>query len=366
MQRPFRRQATGERASAMAAKCAQLREHALACEGEGQIRRAIEAWTELSRLQEDAAVESHLVELRCDARNFETPATPAEPWPRPFVDPFPDVIGEPPEIDAEQLSTDLLGGAILHHGCLLVRGFMQPDRVEKLRATIDRAFDGRQQSVQGAPSDETAPWYVPCAPWNAAAGLAVAERIRAFNEGCRAGHVVDSPRALAQVVDALESSHATRVVSDYLGEPAVLSVQKTMLRRVPPDASPRWHQDGSFMGLDTRAVDVWVALTECGEGTNAPGLAILPKRLNSTPSGRMSGRQSGLESVLTYRDIEKVGEGLSPVRPRCAAGDALMFDGFLLHGNGGGKPGLTRDRYALEAWMFARSSMPDDYLPLVV
>ena len=36
------------------------------------------------------------------------------------------------------------------------------------------------------------------------------------------------------------------------------------------------------MGLSSRAVDIWVALSECGEGTDAPGLSILPRRLDTS------------------------------------------------------------------------------------
>ena len=347
-------------------KRADLRSRALACEAAGQISAAISAWTELNRNAADAWIESHLVDLRCDPRNFDStnraqPEISVEAWPREIADPFPDVSGDVPEIQADELSVEVLGGAILHHGSLLVRGLLTPDRAEELRATIDRAFAGRQLHVQGVPSDQTTPWYVPCAPWDAAEpGAATATR--SHNDTCKAVHAADSPRALFQVLDAFASTKVVAVINEYLGERALLSIRKTMLRRVPPDASPSFHQDGTFMGLQTRAVDIWVALTECGEGADAPGLAILPKRLHT--SVRLDAAAPYLP--LTPGELEAVADGTAVVRPRCYPGDALLFDELCLHANGGDQPGLNRDRYALEAWMFAPSAKPAHYLPISV
>lgn len=47
------------------------------------------------------------------------------------------------------------------------------------------------------------------------------------------------------------------------------SLQKSTLRRSAPVHNfSAWHQDGSFLGPTTRAMNVWVALTACG---GAPG-----------------------------------------------------------------------------------------------
>ncbi len=366
-QRRFRRRTTPDLSEP---DLSELRSRALAHESAGRVRAAISEWTALNRIEPDAWIESHLVDLRCDPRNIEADhaahagapgANPAGQWPRALADPFPEITDRPPEIRADELSMEVLGGAILHHGCLLVRGLFTRDRAEELRATIDRAFAGRQQHVQGVPSDETTPWYVPCGPWDAAEPLA-ANGVRNYNDTCKAVHVADSPRALFQVFDALASTSVVAVIDEYLGERALLSIRKTMLRRVPPDARPAYHQDGTFMGADTRAVDIWVALTECGEGTDAPGLAILPKRLDA------SARPDAVGPLipLNAEELAVVADGTPVVRPHCQPGDALLFDELCLHANGGEQPGLTRDRYALEAWMFAPSGKPGHYLPILV
>lgn len=343
----------------------ELRTRALAHEAEGRIRDAMSAWTELNRIVADPWIESHVVDLRCDPRNIEADATdrgtPIQPWPRRLVDPFPDISGRPPEVSADQLTMEVLGGAILHHGSLLVRGLMTRRCADELRATIDRALDGRQASLRGAPVDATTPWYAPCAAWDAAES-ARAKGFRNLGDQCSALHAADSPRALFRVMDAFESTNLIDVIAEYLGEQPRLSIHKTMLRRVPPDAQPSFHQDGAFMGTDTRAVDIWVALTACGEGTDAPGLAVLPKRLDSSvlPEGAKA------QWPLSPSVVEATVVDSQFVSPTCAPGDALLFDELLLHANGGGRPGLSRDRYALEAWMFAPSSMPAMYLPMLV
>ena len=342
----------------------ELRSRALAHESAGRIRDAISEWTALNRIDPDPWIESHLVDLRCDPGNLDAGADsgkPVEPWPRQLEDPFPDISDRPPEIQADELSMEVLGGAILHHGCLLVRGLIARDRAEELRATIDRAFAGREQHVQGVSSDQTAPWYVPCAPWDAAEPVA-ANAVRSYNDTCKAVHVADSPRALFQVLEALASTSVLPVINEYLGERALLSIRKTMLRRVSPDAKPSFHQDGTFMGVDTRAIDIWVALSDCGEGTDAPGLAILPKRLHATARTK----EVGPLIALSADELMTVAEGIRVAYPHCRPGDALLFDELCLHANGGGRPGLKRNRYALEAWMFAPSAKPADYLPILV
>jgi hypothetical protein len=329
------------------------------------MRKAIAAWSELNRLRPDAEIEAHLVDLRCDprniaARNAEIPLQPVAPWPRRLDDPFPDVSGHPPEVSADELSMELLGGAILHHGSLLVRGLVARDRVDALRTTIDRAFDARQRHAQGAPSSATTPWYLPCRRWDEAD--AAANALRKYSKNGTGLYAADSPRGLFEVVDALTSTNVLTVINEYLGEPALLSIHKSMLRRVPPNVKPSFHQDGTFMGMATRAVDIWLALSECGEGADAPGLALLPRRLEES----VRPNAAKPEIPLNAEELEAACAGTRVVSPRCEPGDALLFDELCLHANGGDRPGLTRDRYALEAWMFAPSAIPGPYLPILV
>ena len=60
-------------------------------------------------------------------------------WPPALSDPFPGAIGVP-EIAAADVTSAILGGALLHHGSLLVRGLVPADRAAILRQAIDHAF----------------------------------------------------------------------------------------------------------------------------------------------------------------------------------------------------------------------------------
>jgi ectoine hydroxylase-related dioxygenase (phytanoyl-CoA dioxygenase family) len=319
----------------------------------GDVRDAIAAWMASNAVKPDEKVEEHLVELRCSP----VPPGPGsgDDWPPDFADPFPDVSARPPEITGVELSAETLGGALQHHGCLIVRALVDRDLATALRDATDRLFDARRRN-RGVAGAAEPPWYVPCAEWSTRYPEQSAV-LRAFNDECSAMHVIDSPRSLYLAARALEESGVVPVIAEYLGEDPVLSADKLLLRRVAPTAQPSWHQDGSFMGRRTRAVNTWVALTDCGEGTDAPGIAILPRRITASVRGET------LDITLRPDELASASGDVEHVVPRMAPGDVLLFDELFLHANGGGRPGLTRDRYALEAWMFAPASMPD-YLPL--
>jgi len=62
--------------------------------------------------------------------------------------------------------------------------------------------------------------------------------------------------------------------------------------------------------------------------------------------------------------VEKLAVEAPVQRPQFAAGDGLLFDELFLHRTGV-DPTMTHQRYAIEAWFFARSSYPDGQVPLV-
>jgi hypothetical protein len=105
-----------------------------------------------------------------------------------------------------------------------------------------------------------------------------------------------------------------------------------------------------------------VALSECGGDASAPGLGLVPRRIDRvlpTWTGAISPMgvgPSGLAEAL---------QGRPPLHPAFGPGDALLFDELFLHSTGG-TPGMTRDRYALETWFFTPSTLPANYVPLAV
>lgn len=324
------------------------------------MRGQVAALTAENRVRRDAAIDERLVQVRHDAF-AELDATPLAVWPPTFDDPFPDVEGRPPEVAPAELTPAILGGAIHHHGCLLVRGLFSADRAASLVADTDRAFTARVAAEAGAPPSETSPWYAPFSPgpeWPA-----LAESQRNWVRDCGAMWIADSPAALFDVMEGLSEARIPELLHDYLGEPPAMSVNKCTLRRVRPGASGAWHQDGSFLGAGMRTVDVWVALSECGGDTSAPGLAMVPRRVDRVLATKLEGAASPIAVGKT--DLLEVLQGKPPLRPTFAAGDALLFDELFLHCTGG-TTDKTEERYALEAWFFAPSAFPSMYVPMAV
>src|SRR5260370_697889 len=102
----------------------------------------------------------------------------------------------------------------------------------------------------------------------------------------------DSPASMFDVMEGFAEAGIPELLRDYLGEPPAMSVNKCTLRRVHPAASGAWHQDGSFLGRGMRTVDVWVALSECGGDTSAPGLAMVPRRIDHVLAPKLEGAAS--------------------------------------------------------------------------
>ena len=121
---------------------------------------ALEMLTELNRKHPDPDIEERLVLLRRDAFSALEQSEGRASWPPEFEDPFEGIDGLI-EIKAPDLSLEVLGGAVRHHGHLLVRGLLPQAMVDRLVDAIDRAFAARDAHKQGAPASETAPWFVP-------------------------------------------------------------------------------------------------------------------------------------------------------------------------------------------------------------
>jgi ectoine hydroxylase-related dioxygenase (phytanoyl-CoA dioxygenase family) len=143
------------------------------------------------------------------------------------------------------------------------------------------------------------------------------------------------------------------LVTQYFGERPALSVQKTTLRRMVPESFPGgWHQDGQFLGTGIRSLNVWIALSDCG--SEAPGLDIVPTRLQRIVEVGTEGAELPFCAPPVVVEREFPGRR---IHPEFKAGDALMFDHFLLHRSWRDET-MTRPRYAVESWFFAPSVYP--------
>jgi hypothetical protein len=317
---------------------------------------AIELLTAWNPDDRPADVARRILQLRHDAY-FELADRPGRPtWPPVYGDLFVDLPpGRIPEVDHSELSAAVLGGAVLHRGSLLVRGLVDERSVERLVAHIDRALVAARAWLDGATPERTAPWFelfTPSEPFS----VGLSRRFVVQGGGVLGP---DSPLAMCAVIDVLTAAGIGSILREYLGERPALSAKKTTLRRVPPDSGSDWHQDGAFLGADVRSLNVWLALSDCG--VDAPGLDVVPRRLDLVETGTDG---AIFDWSVGAPVVERAAGSGGVVRPVFRAGDALLFDERNLHATAC-SPAMTADRYAVEAWFFAPSTYPSDQVPLV-
>ena len=308
----------------------------------GELGEAIALLTRANRSNRDARVEEQLLELRYQA--YARASHPSEPpfQPDAVDDVFPDTVI--PEIDAASLTTDRVRSAILNHGSIIVRGLVDQVGVDLLVDDIDKAFEAYDAYREEREIPDQAAWFQPFKYEKTFIE-------REFRRKAGGVLAVDSPRALFDVVEVFEEAGVGDLVRQYFSEPAALLAKKWTLRRTSHKAGASdWHQDGSFMGRDIRSLDVWVALSHCGD--DAPGIDVVGRRLDDIVERGTEGAH--LKWTVGPGVVERVAEG-KIVRPIFEPGDALIFDHMNLHCTAI-DPTMTRDRYAIEAWFFAPST----------
>jgi len=259
-----------------------------------------------------------------------------------------------PEITAAELDRDVLVAGVRQRGALLVRGLFAEQACADLRQMIDAAmaaFDRDPHAVDPQ-------WNQPLSNVR---GEPLSHKFRTVNFDPSGRPVADVPVAAQRVMAEFDRVGLTGLVQQYLGERPAVSLEKWTLRRVPPDTNSSWHQDGAFLGTDKHTLNLWVALSDCGQ--TASGLDVVARRFDHIVP-------TGTEGAFFDWDVspQVVDEqrGEDPiVSPVFQPGDAVFFDQFLLHRTGV-KPGLVDDRYALESWFFTPTSFPGHYEGLLL
>jgi hypothetical protein len=149
------------------------------------------------------------------------------------------------------------------------------------------------------------------------------------------------------------------VFDAFFGEQSVVATRKWVFRLVEPikdyggGIGGGWHQDGQFMGEGIRALNMWIPLTDCGEGTPAPGITLIPKRIGEIVEYGTRGAK--LDWVVGGELVAELAKGVHIISPNFSAGDALFFDHYSLH-RSGHEIGQSKNRYALESWFYAKSA----------
>lgn len=299
-----------------------------------------------------------LVQMRFDAFfAIDHPVPTSTSWPRIFPNSTLDGPGIP-EAPFASVTVDDIGAGIVGSGSFIVRGLLQSQQIDALRESICKAYEAHDRS-NGDPSFSSE-WFTPFQP-SPMKGVDTSIE-RNWFRGSGAVLAADSPRGLHNLLKCFKESGIIEIVSGYLGERPALSVRKTSLRRVDADQTETgWHQDGAFLGNGIRTINVWIALSDCGD--DAPSMEMVPKRLASiAPTGTPGALMSWTVSPAV---VAEVASDAPPVHLRFSAGDAIFFDEMNLHRTSS-RARFTKPRYAIEAWFFAPSCYPLDQLPLLV
>ena len=326
---------------------------------QGRHREAIDLLTRANMRERSAKIEERLVVLRHEAFFHQSFSSTLPHWPPPVSDRFVDQQGIP-EIDAELLSAEILRDGVFNRGSIIIRGLLPNSDVERLREGIIQTYRHHDLALAGEPTSKTTPWFVPFQP-TPRDGNQDLNRVWFRETGAELA--ADSPRGLHDLLEIFAANGIDTLAGDYLGERPALSVKKTSLRRVPHNQQSEngWHQDGAFLGEGIRTMNLWIALSDCG--VDAPSMDMVPRRLDYiVPTGTEGAMFSW--SVSKTQIAEACGGG-EPTHLHFKAGDAIVFDEMNLHRTST-LPGMTKPRYAIEAWFFAPSCYPLDQIPILI
>jgi hypothetical protein len=320
-----------------------------------ELRAEIERLAQDNRASNDRDAERRLVWLRhlAGVRLLDKACTEVE-FAAPASDRLPEGRDGLPEIAPAELDAGLIRAGILRDGCLLVRGLVPRERAEAMAKQIDKAFDQRERHDSGKRTDPG--YYEEFVP-EPGAGEPV---VRGWIKQGGGLLAADAPMLHAEMMELFAGAGLRRLVSEYLGEPAMISVHKTTLRKADPSVPGAWHQDGFFMG-EVRSLNMWLSLSRCGDVS--PGLDLLPTRLEHYLATNTE--EAALDYVISQRKVDDARGEVPILRPIFEPGDALFFDEKFLHQTGS-DPSMQRPRYAIENWFFGGSAFPGEYAPIAV
>jgi hypothetical protein len=284
-------------------------------------------------------------------------AREASEHPHLIIDGQREVTARPclPEVEASDLTVDRLRSAVVEHGSLIVRNMFDKASMDTLIQIVDRVVD----ACAAEPAPAASAYFNP--PDNLTTIMPNRARelgnTRNFHRESGSAMCVEAPSVAEMLLQWYEAHGLRELVREYLGEAPCLTVKKWVLRRsLLPVAEAGWHQDGAFMGTNINSINLWIPLNRCGGETGAPGMDVVPLRLNEIASSE------GAQFDWSVSD-EQATDGSKPLIPEFNEGDAFFFDHFFLHRTQY-RTDFTRVRYAIETWFFGESSFPKNQIPL--
>ncbi|MEM7239781.1 MAG: hypothetical protein AAF501_18400 [Pseudomonadota bacterium] len=270
-----------------------------------------------------------------------------------------------PEVDVRDLSITTLQSAMHHHGALIVRNIFDPRLARHYRNRIDEVMAAATElntaTKDGSPDDRHTNSKAQYMPLGKSSGMS---RPKHFTFLGKSGAIETflSPRTSQELLDSFERLGLRSMLQSYFQDEACLSFQKSVLRRAEPLTNPaEWHQDGAFMTEGIQSLNLWISLTDCGAGTESPGMDLVPKRLNSIlPTGTNG---AIFDWSVSGKTVAEEFPDILPARPFFGAGDAVFFDHFNLHATSS-SDAFTQPRYAIETWFFSKSRSAHNQTPV--
>lgn len=278
-----------------------------------------------------------------------------------------------PEVAAADLTLDVLKRAMRESGCCLVRGYFDRAEAEQLRDYIDHSFAVNRGSsfvhsylskqidigevLQKTKKDieehrKTNSTYTDTLKLGKNLGRTLGQDVSCLT--------ATSPILTEKLLQLFERKGLRNLLREYFQNEPCVTVYKWVLRKaVSPKQPIDFHQDGAFMGDAIDSLNCWIPLTDCGAGTNTPGMDIVPVRF-LTAFEKGTGVLDW--TVSPEAVLERFGEE-AIVTPAFRKGDAFFFDHGLVHRTQH-VPDSTEERYAVETWFFDSLNFPKNQIPI--
>ena len=264
-----------------------------------------------------------------------------------------------PDYDANSITAEQFQSALERHSVILLRNAVSPERVKFMRDLVvniyseyDRLMPRR---MAGEDVSKEAFYTVP--------RLWTDLTPEFFNNFRKYGSILLAYNLFAaeEVVQTISSFAFLPFVETFLGAQPMLGLNPSSVRKGDPFAGGRclFHQDGQFLGgPGIKTLNTWVALDDCG--VDAPGVEVIPQRVGDIL--KCGGSDVDMSWEITDDTVfDRFGGRQAAWAPQINAGDVLAFDQMNVHRTHI-TPGMGRERYALECWMFPAKKEYDYHL----
>lgn len=263
------------------------------------------------------------------------------------------------EIHVGNLTGASLKATIRERGAVIVRGLVPPLESAALVEVIDNVFDA---ILDERKCDGGVPRL--CGAFKRRqVSEALFPKFDVYAEDLFVGSgifAVQAPSATEHVLQLYQQLGVQRLLRAYFDDEPAVASKKMVLRRGNGISFPSWHQDGAFMAQGETYLNMWLSLSDCGANTGAAGLTMSPRRRTNLLRPLMpEAKRAYLSILLNHSAIEEE----RPVSPAFGVGDALIFDGYMVHTTqfDFGLNSWKSMRHAIETWFHPRCAINNGY-----